>query len=145
MTFVTIEKVSKKYDKHTAVDDINLAINKGERFGLIGPNGAGKSALINMIAGLLDADSASIHIDGVSIKEDHLYVKAKIGVVPQEIALIESMNAYDNLEFFGRTAFVGYMSDDTGVTFVFKSRCRIASDASSAQEQTPSFVAWYTP
>lgn len=101
MGFVTIEHVTKKFDNQIAVEDISLAIKKGEKYGLIGPNGAGKSTLINMLTGLLDADSGTIMVGERSITEHPIEVKAKIGIVPQELALIESMNAYNNLEFFG--------------------------------------------
>lgn len=101
MEFVTIQNITKRFDKKTVVDDVTFSIKKGEKFGLIGPNGAGKSTLINMLTGLVEADAGTITVDGKTIKKNPIDVKAKIGLVPQELALMETMNAYDNLEFFG--------------------------------------------
>lgn len=101
MEFVTIQNITKRFDKKTVVDDVTFSIKKGEKFGLIGPNGAGKSTLINMLTGLVEADAGTITVDGKTINKNPIDVKAKIGLVPQELALMETMNAYDNLEFFG--------------------------------------------
>ncbi len=91
----------KKYGDLTAVKDVNLAIKKGEIFGLLGPNGAGKTTIISIINGLLKPDSGSIVVDGLDLQADTNAVKAKLGLVPQELALYPTLSARDNLAFFG--------------------------------------------
>jgi ABC-2 type transport system ATP-binding protein len=71
-------------------------------FGLLGPNGAGKTTTISMITGLLEPTSGSITVDGLDLQTHTNAVKAKLGLVPQELALYPTLSARDNLDFFGR-------------------------------------------
>lgn len=80
---------------------MSYEVNEGEIFGFIGPNGAGKSTLINIMTGLLMPDSGSIEVCGYDVASESLKAKACIGYVPQDIALLEDLNAYLNLEYFG--------------------------------------------
>ena len=61
-----IEHLNKQFGNFQAVDDLNLHIEKGELFGFVGHNGAGKTTTMKITAGLLDATSGSITIDGVN-------------------------------------------------------------------------------
>src|SRR5690554_4877345 len=101
MNIIEVKNISKKFEDKVVLDNISFHIEKGDIFGLIGPNGAGKSTLINIMTGLLDANNGSITIGGFDIKKEALKAKEFFGLVPQELALIESVSAYDNLEFFG--------------------------------------------
>jgi ABC-2 type transport system ATP-binding protein len=85
-----------------AVKGINLTVGKGEIFSLLGPNGAGKTTTISMISGLTEPTRGDAFIGGYSITHQPLQAKRLLGVVPQEIALYPSLNARQNLEFFGR-------------------------------------------
>jgi ABC-2 type transport system ATP-binding protein len=85
-----------------AVKGINLQIHKGEIFSLLGPNGAGKTTTISMIGGLIKPTRGDAFIGGFSITHQPLQAKNLLGVVPQEIALYPTMNARQNLEFFGQ-------------------------------------------
>jgi ABC-2 type transport system ATP-binding protein len=91
----------RKYGDFTAVKDVNLAIQEGEILGLLGPNGAGKTTIISMITGLLEPTSGRITVDGLDLQTDTNAVKAKLGLVPQELALYPTLSARDNLGFFG--------------------------------------------
>lgn len=102
MGILEIENVVKRYGSKLSVDHLNLSIGKGEIFGLLGPNGAGKSTTISMIAGLLKIDQGDIRLDGISVKEKPLEVKRRLGLVPQDLALYESMSAAENVTFFAR-------------------------------------------
>ncbi|MGM1050143.1 MAG: ABC transporter ATP-binding protein [Bacillota bacterium] len=102
MAFLQMNDVVKRYGSKLSVDHLNLTINEGEIFGLLGPNGAGKSTTINMICGLLKIDQGSIEVDGISIKDRPLEVKKRIGLVPQDLALYETMSAADNVSFFAK-------------------------------------------
>ncbi|MCT4620247.1 MAG: ABC transporter ATP-binding protein [Marinisporobacter sp.] len=91
----------KKYGDYTAVNNVNINIKKGELFGLLGPNGAGKSTIVSMISSVLIPDSGEIKIDQKTLKGNEREIKSIIGVVPQELALYETLNTKDNLRFFG--------------------------------------------
>ena len=98
---IELQHLVKTFEKHEAVKDVSFTIGKGEIFGLLGPNGAGKSTTINMMCGYLEPTSCDTLIDGQSITREPRKVKRMIGVVPQEIALYNDLNALENLEFFG--------------------------------------------
>jgi ABC-2 type transport system ATP-binding protein len=100
-TILEAKSLVKKYGDFTAVNDVNLAIQEGEILGLLGPNGAGKTTIISMITGLLEPTSGSITVDGQDLETDTNVVKAKLGLVPQDLALYPTLSARDNLAFFG--------------------------------------------
>ena len=99
-----INELTKKYTDSgvLAVDRVSFEIQEGEIFSLLGPNGAGKSTTISMLSCLLRPTEGDATINGESIVTNSMGVKNQIGVVPQEIALYETLNARDNLLFWGR-------------------------------------------
>lgn len=101
MSILELKNVTKRYDDKLVVDNVSFSIREGETFGLLGPNGAGKSTIISMICGLVKADKGNIFIDSHSISKDSIAAKKNIGIVPQDIALYENLNAIDNLKFWG--------------------------------------------
>lgn len=98
--FLEVNNLTKNYGEFCAVDNLSLSVNKGEIFGLLGPNGAGKSTTLSVITTLLEYDKGNVSIDGLDIIKDHMKVKRMIGMVPQEIALYNHLNAYENVCFF---------------------------------------------
>jgi ABC-2 type transport system ATP-binding protein len=102
VAFVQINHAVKRYGVKLTVDHLSLSIDQGEIFGLLGPNGAGKSTTIGMIAGLLPVDQGDIIVDGISVVDNPLEVKKRIGLVPQELALFEGLTARENVAFFAR-------------------------------------------
>ncbi|MDF2673397.1 MAG: export transporter ATP-binding protein [Clostridiales bacterium] len=101
MSKIEVKNLTKRFSDKLVLDNISLKIEEGEIFGLLGPNGAGKSTLINLIIGLIKADNGDVIVGGHSISKEPIKVREQIGVVPQEIALFESLNARDNLEYWG--------------------------------------------
>ncbi len=99
---IEIKDLYKAYDDVQAVQGVSLDIEAGTVFSLLGPNGAGKSTTISAISGLLHPDKGDALILGDSITHAPLQAKAKIGVVPQEIALYEDLTARENLNFWGK-------------------------------------------
>ncbi len=99
---IAIENLHKDYAGTQAVCGISLEILEGEFFGLLGPNGAGKTTTIAMLTGLTAPSGGRILVDGFSISSDALDVKSRIGFVPQEFAFYPTLNAVENLQFFGR-------------------------------------------
>lgn len=96
-----IKNLTKRYADFTAVDHISFTVEKGEIFGLLGPNGAGKSTTVSMISTVLAPTAGEIRIGGYSLKQRPIECKKMMGIVPQDLALYESLSAKDNLEFFG--------------------------------------------
>ena len=98
---IQVERLSKRYGDLKAVDTVSFEVRPGEIYGLLGPNGAGKTTTLSMVAGLLKPDEGRVTIDGIDLARDPLAVKAKLGVVPQEVALYEELSARENLRFWG--------------------------------------------
>jgi ABC-2 type transport system ATP-binding protein len=92
----------KSFGGFEAVKGISFSVLRGEIFSLLGPNGAGKTTTINMLSCLMEPTGGSAEIAGHAIPGDTLGVRRAIGVVPQEIALYDSLSARRNLEFWGR-------------------------------------------
>ena len=101
MAYVEIKGITKRFGTQTVLNNVSFNIQSGECFGLIGPNGAGKTTLIDIITGLQKADAGDVVIDGLSIRKNPIQIRTMLGIVPQDIALIEELNAIDNLEYFG--------------------------------------------
>ena len=96
------DHLGKDFSSIEAVKGISIEIERGEVFSLLGPNGAGKTTTISMLSTLLSPTRGEAWIDGHSIIHNPLQVRASIGVVPQEIALYDDLNAIENLSFFGK-------------------------------------------
>jgi ABC-2 type transport system ATP-binding protein len=92
----------KSFGEIQAVKGVSLQVARGEVFGLLGPNGAGKTTTISMLTGLLEPTGGEVTVDGLDLKRHTNEVKAKMGLVPQELALYPTLSARQNLAFFGR-------------------------------------------
>jgi len=100
MHVLDIRGLTKKFGDFTAVDNLSLRIREGEIFGFLGANGAGKSTTISMIASLLRRTRGEIELLGRDIAKHARFAKANIGIVPQDLAIYETMTAYENVSFF---------------------------------------------
>jgi len=96
------QNLHKAYGDILAVDGLSFQIAPGEIFGLLGPNGAGKTTTIAMVTGLLPPDQGRVIIDGLDLSRNPQAAKARLGLVPQDLALYSTLSARDNLNFFGR-------------------------------------------
>jgi len=97
-----VEDLWKTYAETDAVQGLTLGIRKGECLGLLGPNGAGKTTTIHMLSGLIKPTRGRVFIDGIDLFSRPKEAKAKLGLVPQSFALYPTLNARDNLVFFGK-------------------------------------------
>lgn len=98
-SIISIKNLSKSYGSHTAVNGLNLEIQKGEFYGFLGPNGAGKTTTIRMITGILKPDSGEIVVGDHSLHEKKEIAKM-LGVVPEGRGFYEWMTANEYLHFF---------------------------------------------
>ncbi|HEY6456858.1 MAG TPA: ABC transporter ATP-binding protein [Steroidobacteraceae bacterium] len=91
----------KSYGNFLAVHDVSVTVSAGEIVGLLGPNGAGKSTTAAMLCGITCADAGVITVDTVPLGERTHDAKRLIGLVPQDLALIEDLSALENIMLFG--------------------------------------------
>lgn len=96
-TILESKGLTKHFQGYTALNDINLSLNRGRIIGLLGPNGSGKTTLLKLINGLLVPDSGSILIDGNS---PGIQTKRKISYLPEKTYLADWMKVKDILKFF---------------------------------------------
>lgn len=97
---IEVKNLTKEYKNLKAIDDLSFEVKDGEILGLLGPNGSGKSTTINCILSLLKFKKGSIKIFGKEMTPDAYDVKAKIGVIFQEVAIFEELTVYENIDYF---------------------------------------------
>ena len=97
---IEIRNLVKQYKELKAIDDLSFEVHKGEILGLLGPNGSGKSTTINCILSLLNYNKGIIKIFGKEMKPDSYDIKAKIGVVFQDVSVFDELTVYENIDYF---------------------------------------------
>ena len=97
---IEVSSLTKEYKGKKAIDNLTFDVYKGEILGLLGPNGSGKSTTINSILALLKYQKGSIKIFGKEMRPDSYDIKQKIGVIFQEVAVLDELNVYDNINYF---------------------------------------------
>jgi putative spermidine/putrescine transport system ATP-binding protein/spermidine/putrescine transport system ATP-binding protein len=95
---VALERVTKRFGKITALDDVSLMIRRGELMTLLGPSGCGKTTLLNLVAGFLVPDSGEIGIDGRRVTDVPAY-RREIGIMFQNYALFPHMSVTANVGY----------------------------------------------
>lgn len=99
---VKLDGITKSFgDKHV-LRGISFAVEEGEIVGYIGANGAGKSTTVKILLGLLQADSGTFYISGEAIQPGELNYKSKIGYVPEQTSLYETLTLEEYMQFSGR-------------------------------------------
>ena len=100
---VALRGVVRHFGAVRAVDGIDLAVERGELFGLIGHNGAGKSTLIRLMLGLIEPDAGSIHVDGQPVGgRGFREVRRRIGWLPENVVLYDNLSGHETLAYFAR-------------------------------------------
>lgn len=92
----------KRFGAFTALDRLDLNIERGAFYAFLGPNGAGKSTTIALLTGAYAADAGSIELLGLDPAREPLATKARIGVVPEELSLFERLTGAQYLTFCAR-------------------------------------------
>ena len=95
-----IKQLNKTFGKFTAVDNLDLHIEKGELFGFVGHNGAGKTTTMKIVAGLLAATSGDVYIDGIDAFANRKEIKRKIGYMPDFFGTYDNLKAIEYMEFY---------------------------------------------
>ncbi len=102
MSLLSLERVTKRFDGITAVDDVSFTVDRGQVVGFLGPNGAGKSTTMRMITQIFEPDAGEIRLDGVPLAESGRDAKRRIGFLPENNPLYGEMLVAEYLEFMGR-------------------------------------------
>jgi len=98
---IEISGLTRRFGEFVAVHDLNLHVPKGVIFGFLGPNGSGKSTTVKMLTGILQPSAGDAWIDGSSIRNAPLAIKQKIGVLPEDLALFDSLTIWEHLKMCG--------------------------------------------
>ena len=93
------DRVSKRYGRTVALDDLSFEVAVGEVFGFVGPNGAGKTTAMRIALGVLAADSGVVRWEGTPLTLD---VRRRVGYMPEERGLYPKMKVRDQLVYFAR-------------------------------------------
>src|SRR5271157_3571630 len=101
MQVVKTKKLTKTYSTLTAVDHLDMKIEKGEVFGLLCPNGAGKSTTLLMLTTLVRPTSGTALVNGFDIMRQPDQVRKSIGIVFQDPSSDETLTGYENLKLHG--------------------------------------------
>ena len=96
---ILLDAVTRSFGDVNALDDLSLAVRRGEVLGLLGHNGAGKTTTVRLVAGLLAPTAGRVRVDGLDPVADGTAVRRRLGVLPARAAVDDRMTARDNLRF----------------------------------------------
>src|SRR5712692_6421149 len=99
---ITVSELTKRYARHTAVDNISFNIEKGQIVGFLGPNGAGKTTTMRILTCFMPPTSGSAQVAGFDVLEQPLEVKKRIGYLPETPPLYPDMEVGEYLTFVGK-------------------------------------------
>ncbi len=96
---IQVQNLTKRFARHTAVQDVSFTVKRGEIVGFLGPNGAGKTTTLRMLTGYLPPSSGTAMIAGHDIFTDSVKARAKIGYMPENVPLYDDMRVREYLSF----------------------------------------------
>ena len=101
---IETQQLTRQFGSVYAVHDVDLRVERGTVYGFLGPNGAGKSTTIKMLTGLLAPSRGRAVVLGRNMFDprESLEAKARMGVVPEDLALFDNLTAREHLTFIGR-------------------------------------------
>ncbi|NEO33511.1 MAG: ABC transporter ATP-binding protein [Symploca sp. SIO3C6] len=96
--------LTKQFDRHLAVNEVDLQVSEGEVYGLIGPNGAGKTTLIRMLVAAEEPTTGEIYLHGNRLLRDksNSTLKRRLGYLPDDFPLYDDLTVWDYLDYFAR-------------------------------------------
>ena len=95
---IEIRKLTKRYGTQTAVDRIELRLDRGI-YALLGPNGAGKTTFLNMLMGAISPDGGEMLFDGASLAKDRRAFNARVGYLPQAPLFYKEFSGREFLDY----------------------------------------------
>lgn len=101
MDAIILEKLTKKFNTVTAVEDLSFSVEAGEIFGLLGPNGAGKTTTIRMLSALIAPTRGTAWVVGNEIGRDDNSIRQNVGILTEAPGLYDQLSAERNLSFYG--------------------------------------------
>lgn len=99
---IACEGLTRRFGSFTAVDRVNLRIQRGSIFGFLGPNGSGKSTVIRMLCGILEPTAGWARIGGIDVVRETARMKRMIGYMSQKFSLYDELTVQENLRFYAR-------------------------------------------
>src|ERR1700757_490664 len=121
---ITVQQLTKRYARNTAVDHISFEVAKGQIVGFLGPNGAGKTTTMRMLTCFLPPTSGGATVAGFDVLEQPLEVKKRIGYLPEAPPLYPEMDTTEYLQFVGKLKGLSGAELDKRVDYVCE-RCAI--------------------
>lgn len=100
MTVLKTMNLTKRFGRFTALDSVNIELNKGEVFGFIGPNGAGKSTAIRVLLGILKATEGEVTIFGQDAWADAVEIHKRVAYVPGDVNLWPNLTGGEVIDLF---------------------------------------------
>ncbi|MBF0119919.1 MAG: ABC transporter ATP-binding protein [Desulfobacterales bacterium] len=92
--------LTKRFDKITAVDNLDLSVYSGEIFGIVGPDGAGKTTTLRMLSSIMEPTSGSALIAGFDVSKDSINVKENLAYMSQKFGLYTDLTVKENIDFY---------------------------------------------
>ncbi len=99
---IETDGLTKRYGEFVAVDALNLAVRRGEIYGLLGPNGSGKTTTILMLLGLTEPSEGVVRVLGLDPARRPLSVKSRVGYLPDSVGFYERLTARENLIYIAK-------------------------------------------
>src|SRR6185437_12316522 len=100
MAIIEIRGLTRRFGALTAVDGLDLTVERGEIFGLVGPDGAGKTTTLRMLCALMDASEGTATVAGHDVAREPRAVKDQIGYMAQRFGLYQDLTVQENMDFY---------------------------------------------
>lgn len=107
VSVISCRALTKKFGDFTAVDGLNLDVERGAICAFLGANGAGKSTTVKMLTGLLAPTAGEAMVCGLSVATDPVGVRRRIGVLPEDLGLFDDLTVEEHLQLTGRVYDLG--------------------------------------
>ncbi|AOM78785.1 ABC transporter ATP-binding protein [Pedobacter steynii] len=118
--------LSKHYQSHVALDNLNLEVKPGEIFCLLGQNGAGKTTTINLFLGFTEASSGKALINNIEVQSGSAETRKHLAYIPEVVMLYGNLSALENLDYFSMLAGFSYAQEELTA---FLSQCGLQTAA----------------
>ncbi|MBF8247898.1 MAG: ABC-type multidrug transport system, ATPase component [Bacteroidetes bacterium] len=99
---ISVQHLTKRFGKFTAVDGVSLEIKEGEIFAFLGPNGSGKTTTMKSLVGLVKPTSCKILVNGIDVQMHPKEAKTAVSYLPQRVVFPENLTAREIVRFFAR-------------------------------------------